>query len=73
MKRKEKISGVVLKAIWLYLTILWGYIAVENLFYPSAVYNTNFSAYIPIKTDLLGIISFALSFIFYIAWKLNDN
>ncbi|MCL4419153.1 hypothetical protein M1146_03560 [Patescibacteria group bacterium] len=73
MKNKSRKLKVILKAIWIYFTLLWGYIAVENLVYPSAVYSTNFSVYIPIRTDLLGLVSFALSFVFYIAWKLQEN
>ncbi len=60
----------VLKAAWLYSFLLWLYIAVENLVYPSMVYSTDFSYYVPVKTNLLGIISFALSFVFYFLLKL---
>ncbi|MCL4396843.1 hypothetical protein M1494_00660 [Candidatus Parvarchaeota archaeon] len=73
MKKRDKRLLVILKALWIYFTLLWAYIAVENLVYPAAVYSTNFSVYIPIRTDLLGLISFALSFIFYIVWKLQEN
>ncbi|MCL4398862.1 hypothetical protein M1137_03655 [Candidatus Parvarchaeota archaeon] len=73
MKNKGKKSTVILKALWIYFTLLWGYIAVENLVYPSVVYSTDFSAYVPIRADLLGIISFALSFVFYVVWKLQEN
>ncbi len=67
--KKSKIS-LYFKAIWLYSLFLWVYIAIENLVYPSLVYNSVFSRYIPIKTDLLGIMAFVLSFIFYILWNI---
>jgi uncharacterized membrane protein len=66
MKGRTNRKAVVLKAIWVYSTIIWLYIAIENLVYPAEVYGSNFSLYIPIRTDLLGIISFAASFVFYI-------
>jgi hypothetical protein len=62
----KRVQKVVFRAVWLYLTALWVYIAVENLVYPALVYNTDFSYYIPIKTDLLGVLSFIFSFVFYI-------
>lgn len=73
MKGKINRNAVVLKAIWIYSTIIWLYIAIENLVYPAEVYGSNFSLYIPIKTDLLGIISFAVSFVFYILLHLHKQ
>jgi uncharacterized membrane protein len=70
MKTKDKRLTVILKALWIYFTLLWGYIAIENLIYPSMVYSSNFSYYIPIKTDLLGILAFCASFVFFILQKL---
>lgn len=70
MKAKDKRLTVILKALWIYFTLLWGYIAIENLIYPSMVYSSNFSYYIPIKTDLLGILAFCASFVFFILQKL---
>lgn len=59
----------VFEGIWFYAFIVWLYIAIENLIYPSLVFNSNFSSYIPIKTNLLGIIAFVISFIFYVLWR----
>ncbi len=58
------------EGIWFYSFILWLYIAIENLIYPSMVYNSNFSYFIPIRSDLLAIIAFIVSFVFYVVWRM---
>ena len=69
-KHRQDKRIVVFRALWLYSLIVWVYIAVENLIYPAAVYSSNFSYYIPVKTNLLGIIAFAASFVFYLLSRL---
>ncbi len=70
MKRKDdKALKVLFEAIWLYSTVIWVYIAIENLVYPYMVYSSDFSYYIPIKTDLLALISFVISFISFLFWR----
>ncbi|MGC8533815.1 MAG: hypothetical protein ACP5MV_04295 [Candidatus Parvarchaeum sp.] len=70
MKRKNgKALKLLFEAIWLYSTAVWAYIAIENLIYPSMVYSSDFSYYIPIKTNLLALISFVISFLFYLLWR----
>jgi hypothetical protein len=69
-KPKKYRINLLFKALWMYSTLIWAYIAIENLVYPAVVYSSNFSYYIPIKTNFLGILAFCASFVFFILQKL---
>ncbi len=68
-KETKRTLAVLFKGIWLYSLLIWGYIAVENLFYPSAVATQALSIYIPIKQNLLAIWSFVVSLAAFILWS----
>lgn len=59
----------VLEGLWIWLLLVWGYIAIENFIYPSWVANTNLGVYFPVPQNLLVIAAFAASFVFFVLWK----
>ncbi|MCW1293837.1 MAG: hypothetical protein OH316_00735 [Candidatus Parvarchaeota archaeon] len=65
----HRILYVLFEGLWLYTLLTWVYIAIENLIYPAAVFNSVLSVYVPIKQNLLAIVSFILSFVFFILWR----
>lgn len=72
MKKKE--LRAVFEALFIYFLLIWVYIGIENLLYPAAVANTNLSVYVPIPQNLLAVVSFILSFVFFVLWKIySDN
>ena len=72
MRKKE--LRAIFEGLFIYLLLIWVYIGIENLFYPAAVANTNLSVYVPIPQNLLAVVSFILSFVFFVLWKIySDN
>jgi hypothetical protein len=70
MKREyEHILMVLFEALWLYFLLVWVYIAIENLLYPAQVATSNLAAYFPVPQNLLAVLSFALSFVFFFLWR----
>ncbi len=60
---------VVSQAIWIYLLLVWAYISIENLIYPASVANSNLGVYFPVPQNLLVIVAFAGSFVFFVIWR----
>ncbi|MCL4406846.1 MAG: hypothetical protein M1573_02440 [Candidatus Parvarchaeota archaeon] len=72
MRKKE--LRAIFEGLFIYLLLIWVYIGIENLLYPAAVANTNLSVYVPIPQNLLAVVSFVLSFVFFVLWKIySDN
>ena len=72
MRKKE--LRAIFEGLFIYLLLTWVYIGIENLLYPAAVANTNLSVYVPIPQNLLAVVSFVLSFVFFVLWKIySDN
>ncbi len=72
MRKKE--LRAIFEGLFIYLLLIWVYIGIENLLYPAAVANTNLSVYVPIPQNLLAVVSFILSFVFFVLWKIySDN
>ncbi len=70
MKRDDRhLLTVLFEALWLYFLLVWGYIAVENLVYPTQVATTDLAVYFPVPQNLLVIVSFTASFVFFILWR----
>ncbi len=71
MKNTKRINLLsdVFEGLWFYTLLVWVYIAIENLVYPAAVFNSVLSVYFPVKQNLLAISSFVLSFIFFVVWR----
>ncbi|MGC8516336.1 MAG: hypothetical protein ACP5MT_00345 [Candidatus Acidifodinimicrobium sp.] len=71
MKNSKRIDLLsdVFEGLWLYTLLVWVYIAIENLVYPAAVFNSVLSVYFPVKQNLLAISSFVLSFVFFVVWR----
>ncbi|MGC8681926.1 MAG: hypothetical protein ACP5RE_01745 [Candidatus Acidifodinimicrobium sp.] len=71
MKNSKRIGLLsdVFEGLWLYTLLVWVYIAIENLVYPAAVFNSVLSVYFPVKQNLLAISSFVLSFVFFVVWR----
>ena len=67
--RLNNFLSVLFEGLWLYTLLVWVYIAIENLMYPAAVFNSVLSVYFPVKQNLLAISSFILSFVFFVAWR----
>ena len=57
----------LLKGIWIYALILWGYIVVDMFVFPPYQY-LGISKFIPIPENLLADIAFPTSFLSFVAW-----
>lgn len=70
MKKQYKhLLAVLSEALWLYFLLTWLYIAIENLIYPVQVATTPLAAYFPVPQNLLVVVSFAASFVFFVIWR----
>jgi hypothetical protein len=58
----------VLKGLWIYSLLLWGYIVVSVLQNPKRQY-FDLSVYVPIQENILAVTAFAASFLFFIGWQ----
>ncbi len=66
---RRKLLTVLFEALWLYFLIAWAYIAIENFIYPVQVATTPLAEYFPVQQNLLVIIAFPVSFLFFILWR----
>ena len=69
MKKYIHALKSVSEALWIYLLLVWAYISVENLITPATVANDVFAVYFPVKQNILVLVSFALSFVFFVIWR----
>ncbi len=70
MKRGyNRILTVLFEGLWLYFLLVWVYIAAENLISPAQVSSTNLAVYFPVPQNLLVIVAFAASFLFFVLWR----
>jgi hypothetical protein len=58
----------VMKGLWIYSLLLWGYIVASVLMRPQWQY-FDLSVYVPIHQNILAVVSFAVSFFSFICWQ----
>lgn len=62
-----------LKALWIWGLLTWLYVVADIHIFPEAQF-WNLSVYVPIPTNLVGIVAFIVSFVAFVLWTwLNDD
>lgn len=63
-------NPAILKGLWIYGLILWAYVAATILDPITAPFQTApLSVYVPLPTDLVGVVAFIISFVAFVLWE----
>ena len=65
-----KLLSSLLETVWIYSLLVWGYVVASILDPITFAYQFGpFSRYVPIPTDLVGLIAFTASAVSFALWK----
>lgn len=56
------------KGVWIWGLFTWAYVVLNITLFPQAQF-WDLSVYVPIPTDLVGVLSFLVSFVAFVLWE----
>jgi hypothetical protein len=66
--RNRKLAIPLLKGIWIYSLLLWGYIVADMFVFPQYQFSS-ISRLIPIPQNLIADVAFPISFLAFVLWE----
>ena len=65
-----KLTVALLKALWVWGLLAWLYV-VSNVYLCPECQFAPLSVYVPVPTDLAGVLAFAASFAAFVLWEIE--
>ena len=66
-KARTRFLTSLFLGLWLYSLALWGWVAVNYYLLPQYQFSS-LSIYVAIPNDLVAVVAFPLSFVFFVIW-----